>query len=167
MANLIRRDNNNREVSRQEGTEQRWDPFRVVDTLLRWDPFRWDNGLVARGGEFSPRFDIKEVKNAYMLKADLPGVRDEDVQVSLNGNLLTVSGKREEEHREEGEQYYALERSYGTFTRSFVLPDGIDGDNIHADLKGGVLTIQIPKRPEAQPKKITLSKSDSGAGAKA
>ena len=87
-------------------------------------------------------------------------------QVSLNGNLLTVSGKREEEHREEGEQYYALERSSGSFTRSFSLPDGIDGDNISADLKGGVLTIQIPKRPEAQPKKITLSKSDAG-GAKA
>jgi len=164
MANLIRRDN--REVGRQEGSEQRWDPFRMMDTLLRWDPFRWDNGLVARGGEFVPRFDIKETKNTYVLKADLPGVREEDVQVSLNGNLLAVSGKREEEHRDEGEQYYAVERTYGTFSRSFALPDGIDGDTISADLKGGVLSIQIPKRPEAQPKKISLSKRDSG-GAKA
>ena len=164
MANLIRRDN--RDVGRPEGSEQRWDPFRMMDTLLRWDPFRWDNGLAARGGEFVPRFDIKEAKNTYVLKADLPGVREEDVQVSLNGNLLAVSGKREEEHREEGEQYYTVERSCGTFSRSFVLPDGIDGDNISADLKGGVLTIQIPKRPEAQPKKIALSRSDS-SGAKA
>jgi len=164
MANLVRREN--RDVARQEGSEQRWDPFRMMDTLLRWDPFRWDNGLAARGGEFVPRFDIKETKNNYVLKADLPGVRDEDVQVSLNGNLLAVSGKREEEHRDEGEQYYAVERSYGTFSRSFALPDGIDGDNISADLKGGVLTIQIPKRPEAQPKKISLSKSES-SGAKA
>lgn len=166
MANLVRREN--REPARQTGNDYRWDPFRMMDAFLRWDPFRSDNNLLSGGGEYNPRFDVKENKNAYLLRADLPGVKEEDVDVSLNGNLLTVSGKRDDERREEGEQYYSLERSYGTFSRSFSLPDGIDAGGITADLKSGVLTVQIPKRPEAQPRKITVGKSgDPTGGAKA
>jgi HSP20 family protein len=139
-----------------------------MDAFLRWDPFRGDNSLLSRGGEFVPRFDVKETKNHYELRADLPGVKEEDVDVSVNGNLLTVSGKREDEHREEGEQYYSVERSHGSFSRSFSMPDGIDSGSITAELKAGVLTVQIPKRPEAQPRKITLGKSgDNSGGAKA
>ncbi len=157
---LIRREN--REFARQESPEYRntfWDPFRVMDVFLRWDPTRADNGLTARGGEFVPRFDVKETRNAYELRADLPGVKDEDVEVSLNGNLLTVSGKREEEHRQEGDQYFTLERSYGTFSRSFALPDNVDAEHITADLRSGVLSLQIPKKPEAQPKKISIGRT--------
>lgn len=167
MANLVRREN--REPARQEMNDTRWDPFRVMDAFLRWDPFRGENNnLLSRGGEFSPRFDVKENKNAYVLHGDLPGVKDEHVDVSLNGNLLTVSGKREDEHREESDQYYSVERSYGTFSRSFALPEGIDSGAITADLKNGVLTVQIPKRPESQPRKISLGKgNDTGGAAKA
>jgi len=164
MANLVRREN--REVSRGGGAGggYRLDPFRVMDALLRWDPFRDDLSAAQpwTGGEFVPRFDVKETKDAYVLKADLPGVKDEEVEVSLNGNTLTISGKREEEHKEEGEQYYAIERSYGTFARSFSLPDTVDSEHVSAELKNGVLTIHMPKRPEAQPKKIEIGK---GAGA--
>lgn len=158
MANLVRRES--REPARQDANEYRWDPFRVMDAFLRWDPFRGENSLLSRGGgEFVPRFDVKESKNHYVVRADLPGVKDDDVDVSVNGNLLTISGKRDDEHREEGDQYYSVERSHGSFSRSFSMPDGIDGEGITADLKAGVLTVQIPKRPEAQPRKITLGKN--------
>ena len=160
MSNLVRREN--REPTRQNANEYRWDPFRVMAAFLRCDPFRSEGNLLSRGGEYMPHFDVKENKGAYVLTADLPGVKDEDVDVSLNGNLLTVSGKREDERREDGEQYYSVERSHGTFSRSFSLPDGIDGGAISADLKSGVLTVQIPKRPESQPRKITVGKPGEG-----
>jgi HSP20 family protein len=135
-----------------------------MDAFLRWDPFRGENSLLSRGGEFVPRFDVKEGKNTYVVRADLPGVKDDDVDVSVNGNLLTISGKRDDEHREDGDQYYSVERSYGTFSRSFAMPDGIDGEGITAELKAGVLTVQIPKRPEAQPRKIALGKGADKTG---
>ena len=163
---LIRRENN-REASRQNTPEYHWDPFRVMDTLLRWDPFRYDTGLRPSSGEFAPRFDVKEVKEAYVIKADLPGVKQDGVEVSVNGSLLTVSGRREEEQRNEGEQYFTYERRYGSFSRSFALPDTADAQNVTADLKDGVLVIQVPKRPEAQPKKITIGPGAEASKAKA
>jgi HSP20 family protein len=165
---LIRRENNNnREVARQSAPEYHWDPFRMVDTLLRWDPFRYDTGLRASGAEFAPRFDVKEVKDAYIIKADLPGVKQDAVEVSVNGSLLTVSGRREEEQRNEGEQYFTFERSYGSFSRSFALPDTADAQNVTADLKDGELVIRVPKRPEAQPKKISIGQGADAGKAKA
>ena len=167
MALIRRENNNNREVARQGAPEYHWDPFRMVDTLLRWDPFRYDTGLRASGVEFAPRFDVKEVKDAYVIKADLPGVKQDAVEVSVNGSLLTVSGRREEEQRNEGEQYFTFERSYGSFSRSFALPDTADAQNVSADLKDGVLVIQVPKRPEAQPKKISIGQGADAGKAKA
>ena len=158
MANLIRRDN--REVARGAGSDYRMDPFRVMDALLRWDPFRGgDWGAIASSGpEFTPRFDVKEIKDAYVIKADLPGVKEEALDVSLNGNLLTISGKRDADHHEEGDVYYAMERSHGGFARSFTMPESVDGDGVTADLKNGVLTVQIPKKPEAQPRRIAIGR---------
>jgi HSP20 family protein len=156
MLNLIKRQN--RDVARSAGPEHRLDPFRVMDALLRWDPFRGDWGGVGQNLEFVPRFDVKETQDAYVISADLPGVKDEELNVSLSGNLLTISGTREDEHREEGESYYAIERSHGSFARSFTMPDGVDGESVTADLKQGVLTVRIPKKPEAQPKRIAIGK---------
>jgi HSP20 family protein len=156
MANLVKREN--REVARSASPEYRLDPFRMMDALLRWDPFRGDRGGFNQNLDFIPGFDVKEIKDAFVIRADLPGVKDEDVQVSLSGNLLTISGKREEEHREQGETYYAMERSYGNFARSFTMPDGVDGASVTADLKNGVLTVQIPKKLEAQPRRIAIGK---------
>src|SRR4029079_6660825 len=156
MANLIKREN--RDVTRSASPEHRLDPFRMMDALLRWDPFRGDWGGVSQTPDFAPRFDVKETKDAYVISADLPGVKDEELEVSLSGNLLTISGKREEEHREEGESTYAMERSHGSFARSFTMPDGVDAENVTADLKHGVLTLRIPKKPETQPKRIAIGK---------
>jgi HSP20 family protein len=155
MANLIRH-NSNREMGRergQGGQEYAWDPFRMMDALLRWDPFR--SGL-GDGGGFTPAFDVKETKDAYVVRADLPGVRESDVDVSVTGNVVTVSGRREQENREEGDQFFALERSYGTFMRTLTLPEGADVENIKAELKEGVLALTIPKRPEVQPRRISI-----------
>jgi HSP20 family protein len=165
MANLIKREN--RDVARSARSEQQLDPFRMMDALLRWDPFRGDWGGLGQSLDFVPGFDVKEVKDAYVINADLPGVKDEELNVSLSGNLLTISGTREEEQREEGESYYAMERSHGSFARSFTMPDGVDSEGVTAELKQGVLTVRIPKKPDAQPKRIAIGKGSDDVKAKA
>jgi len=131
-----------------------------MNALLRWDPFRDDPSTQPSwpGAEFTPRFDVRETKGEYLIQADLPGVKEDEIEVSQSGNMLTISGKREDEHKEEGEQYYAMERSYGSFARTFTLPDSVDGEHVTADLKSGVLAVHVPKRPEAQSKKIAIGK---------
>jgi HSP20 family protein len=106
---------------------------------------------------FIPDVDIQDTPTAYVFKADLPGMKEKDVEVSLTGNRLTLSGKREEEKREEKASYYACERSYGAFTRSFTLPAGVDSQHVLADLKDGVLKVTVPKRADVQPKKIPVN----------
>ncbi len=134
----------------------RTDPFELVRQMLRWDPFREIVSAAGTPSAFAPAFEVKETGDAYLFRADLPGVAEKDVEISLTGNRLTVNGKREAEEREEGENYYALERSYGAFTRSFTLPEGVDADKVDAELRNGVLTVRIPKLPETLPKKISV-----------
>jgi HSP20 family protein len=156
--NLIRREK--KDVTRPRPQES-WDPFRMMDALLRWDPFADTGpGLLHRTETFLPRFDVKESKDGYVIRADLPGVAEKDLDVSLSGNVLTISGHRADERKQEDERYYAMERSYGEFTRSFALPDGADAEHVHADLKDGVLTIALPKKAEAQARKITVGTGD-------
>lgn len=135
-----------------------WEPFRAMRELMRWDPFSEMlpslSGIEAAA--FSPNFDVKETKEAFVFTADLPGVKESDLEVRLTQNRLTISGKRESEKVEKTDQYYASERSYGSFTRAFTLPEGIQSDKIQAELKSGVLTLAVPKKPEAQPKKIEV-----------
>src|SRR4051812_38560040 len=146
MANLMKTEN--REAARSAGPEYRWDPFRMMDALFRWDPFRADwSGSTGRD-EFIPRFDVKDTKDAYVIKADLPGVKEEQLEVAVNGNTISISGKREEERREESDHYYAMERSTGSFTRNFAMPDTADPEGVSAELRSGVLTVQIAKKPE-------------------
>lgn len=153
--NLVKR--SDREISRGGGAEYRWDPFRAMDALLRWDPLR--DELASWNGGYAPRFDVKEANDGYLIKADLPGLKEEDLDISLSGNMLSISGKRDAERTEEGEQYFTMERHHGSFSRSFSLPDSADGEHVTADLKNGVLTVHIAKRPEAQPKKIAIGKA--------
>jgi HSP20 family protein len=158
MANLIRRQPP-QEVTPSSST---WDPFRVVRDVFRWDPFREMEAVLGadyrNAGPFSPTFDIKETKEAYVFRADLPGVKDEDLEIALAGNQLTISGHREQETREQGDTYYTTERSYGSFSRSFALPEGTDSENVSAELKNGVLLVNVPKKPEVQTRKIAIGK---------
>lgn len=149
MANLIRRkDTGSLEPSRF------FDPFEVMRDLMRWDPFA-EIGPSA-GGMFVPSFDVKETKDAYVFTADLPGVKESDLELSLTGNRLTISGKREEEKKEQDDRWFAFERTYGSFSRAFTLPEGIDGENVGAELKDGVLRVTVSKKPEMKPRKIEL-----------
>src|SRR5687767_2932815 len=134
-----------------------WDPFRVMREMMRWDPF--SEMLPIAGGEaaFAPAFEVKETKEAFVFKADLPGIQEKDLDVKLTQNRLSITGKREQEKSEKGDTFYTYERSYGSFTRAFTLPEGVEGNKIKAELKEGVLTLTVPKRPEHQPKKISVS----------
>ena len=133
-----------------------FDPYRVARELFRWDPFREMVPWGANETGFVPAFEVKETKDAYIFKADLPGVNEEDLEIFQTGNRLTITGRREAEKEEGDERYYAYERSYGSFTRSFTLPDGVDSEHITGELKNGVLQAIVPKKPEAQPRKISL-----------
>jgi HSP20 family protein len=122
--------------------------------LLAWDPFFAGRQVTA----FSPAFEVKETNDAFVLRADLPGVADKDLDISLHNNVLTVSGSRSAEERKEGETYALYERQYGSFSRGFSLPDTADGEKIDAKLDAGVLTLTIGKRIEAKPRKISVSR---------
>jgi HSP20 family protein len=161
MANLIRR------TGRGGLEPTRFDPFEMMRDMMRWDPFAELGAAGERELAFAPSFEVKETKDAYLFKADLPGVKEEDLDISLTGNRLTVSGHREEEKRDEGDRYYTYERSYGTFSRSFTLPEGVDVEHANAELKDGVLTINVAKRPEVKPKKIEVTKLAPGKSDKA
>jgi len=135
-----------------------FEPFGLMRNLVRWDPFR-DIEFPEIQGAYLPSFDVKEIANGYVFTADLPGVKQEDLDINLTGNRLTITGKREAEERKEGENFFACERSFGNFSRTFSLPEGVDANRVSAELKNGVLTLTVPKVPEIQPKKITIQAS--------
>jgi len=133
------------------------EPYRVFRDLLRWDPFQEMTPLWPDiGPAYLVPFEVKETKDAFQFKADVPGMKEQDVDVTLTGNRLTISGKRSSEKEETGDAYYTCERSYGSFSRSFTLPDGIDPEHIQANLNAGVLTVAVGKKAEFKPKKIAV-----------
>jgi HSP20 family protein len=159
MANIaVRKENETRKAPTGPAREQyRLEPFRTMRELLHWDPFREMAPLLPEGpAGFIPSFEVKETKDGYVFTADVPGVKDSDLDVTLSGNRLTVAGKREAEKQEQTDTYFTYERSYGDFTRAFTLPDGIDPNAVSAELKDGVLTLTVKKTPETQPKKIAI-----------
>jgi HSP20 family protein len=161
MANLVRRSRD-----REPGLLGRFDPLRTVRDFTRWDPLRdlmgWDpfaefSGLGRTGGtSYLPDMEVRETPDAFVINADVPGVQEKDIDVSIAGNMLTVSGKREEEARDEGDQYVAYERSYGSFCRCFTLPEGSEAENVKADLKNGVLTVTVPKAAGTHARRIPI-----------
>jgi HSP20 family protein len=130
------------------------DPFQVARELLSWDPFSGARQVSA----YVPPFEVKENNEAFVLKADVPGVAEADLDIAVHNNVLTISGTRQAEERKEGESFALYERQYGSFSRSFSLPDTADGERIEAKLEGGVLNLTIWKKAEAKPRKIELKK---------
>ena len=106
---------------------------------------------------WTPRMDVKESEDAYILHADLPGLKQNDVKITLNDHVLTISGERKHEEEKKNEKYHYVERAYGSFQRSFTLPSSINGDKIKAEYKDGVLNITLPKTEESKPKEIAIS----------
>ena len=163
MANLIRK--TEREQTPSRTSQSAWDPFRIMESMLEWDPF---SSLAPSFGtgvaqSYMPRFDVKETQDRYTFTADLPGIKEDDLNISLTGNRLVISGKREAEESKEEGQYHLYERSYGTFSRSFSLPEGVNPDEVTANLKDGVLTVTVGKKPEVQPKRIQLGVNGAAA----
>ena len=160
MSNIaIQRDTANQPSQPSRYVARDWDPFRAMRELIHWHPFAElaPSFGAFESAAFAPAFDVKETKEEFVFRADVPGVKDADLDIKLTQNRLSVSGKRESEKTEKTDTFYATERSYGSFTRSFTLPDGVDADKIRAELKEGVLTLSIPKKPESQPKKIAVT----------
>jgi HSP20 family protein len=156
MANIIRRHSGAGPV--EPATPRTWEPARIFRELMGWDPFaEMIPSLGGREVAFAPSFEVKESKDGYVFYADLPGVRDEDLELHVSANRLTISGKREAEETKEDEKYYAYERSYGSFTRTFTLPDDASVEQIDARLEKGVLTVRVAKAAEARPRKIELA----------
>ncbi len=156
MAIEVRR--NGEAIKPAAPTRERLTPFRAMRELLNWDPFReMAPALPELTAEFAPSFDIKETADGYVFTADVPGVKESDLDINVSGNRLRISGKREEEKEEKSAQYYAYERSFGSFARSFTLPEGADTSKVNAELKDGVLTLSIGKTRQAQAQKIAIN----------
>lgn len=106
---------------------------------------------------WTPRMDVKESEDAYILHADLPGLKQDEVKITLNDHVLTISGERKHADEKKNEKYHFIERAYGSFQRSFSLPSSINGEKIKAEYKEGVLNITLPKSEESKPKEIAIS----------
>jgi len=148
-------------VKKSAGAVPEWNPMRAMRDLLRWDPFRemapFAANAALEAATFSPSFEVTENKDVYLFKADVPGVKREDLEITTNGNRVQIWGKREQESETKSDTIYAYERQYGSFSRSFTLPDGADLEHAKSELKDGVLTLAVPKKPGAQSKRIAIS----------
>lgn len=144
---------------------RRLEPLRWMQDVFSWDPFReMTAGLLPSGSLFSPDFEIAETSDGYIFTGDIPGLSASDIDISVSGNRLSISGKREQVHNAEDASYYCCERAYGSFVRSFTLPRGADLEHIVADVKNGVLTVVVPKSPETQPRKIAIGAGSDRGG---
>ena len=108
-----------------------------------------------------PAMDLIETADHYVLRADLPGLDDDDVTIQLEDNVLTISGERKTRHEQHEEGYYRIERAFGNFTRSLTLPDGIDADAVQAQFDRGVLEIRIPKPEQKKPRQVQITLGDN------
>ena len=148
-----------------------------MNTLIRWDPFKEMEDLQSRFAklfgltpertgngdkeqmivtEWVPSVDIVEDEKEWLVKADLPEVQKENVKVTVENGVLTITGERKFEKEEKEKKYHRIERSYGTFLRSFTLPDAADGTKVSAEFKDGVLKVHLPKSEKAKPKAVEV-----------
>jgi HSP20 family protein len=143
----------------------RWDPIRELDSLQGdmnrlFDRFfeggRTANGSTAR--RWIPAMDLVETEDHLVLRGDLPGMTEDDVDIEIKDNVLTVSGERKSESEDKREGYHRVERSFGGFSRSLTLPQGIDPERVDAKFENGVLEVQIPKPAEAKPTRVQIGK---------
>ena len=138
------------------------DPFAALRREMNalFDDF-FPGAGVASGplGSFMPRVDVKETGGEIRVTAEMPGIEEKDVEISLDGDMLTIKGEKKEEKEEKGEDSYRLERSYGSFRRSVALPCAVNADKASAKFKQGVLTVTLPKAAESKKKTIQVKAS--------
>ena len=141
----------------------RWEPVRELNTLQSemnrlFNTF-FDTPTGGNGGglrRWVPAMDLVETDDHFVLRADLPGLSEKDVDIELEDNVLTIAGERKTEHEDKKEGFYRVERSFGQFRRSLTLPDGVDADGITAAFDKGVLEVRIPKPEERKPRRVAI-----------
>jgi HSP20 family protein len=149
-------------------TLTRWEPWREMTTLRRAfdrffdEPFEPRFMMPWRLDEFEPAVDVVEDENAYIVKAAMPGVKPEDVEVTLQNNVLTLKGAAKADKEINEEHYHLRERRYGSFMRSLTLPASVKAEQIEAKHEDGVLTVRLPKTEEDKPKKIAVKAMTNG-----
>ncbi|MBA2483259.1 MAG: Hsp20/alpha crystallin family protein [Nitrosomonas sp.] len=137
----------------------RYEPWGLLNQLQRELERGTAEGSTATA-EWAPAVDIKEEADKFVLHADIPGVKPEEIDISMDGDVLTIKGEKKTEATTEKEHFKRVERTYGSFYRRFSLPDTANPDEIAAVSRNGVLVITIPKRQAVQPKKINVSSTD-------
>lgn len=140
----------------------KWEPLReiedVFDRYARALGRTSDRGQeLITAGDWSPRVDISETDSEFVIKAEIPEVSKENIKVSMDNGVLTIRGERKQEKEEKGKKFHRVERYYGSFVRSFTLPDNVDEARVKATFKDGMLNLQIPKTAEAKPKSIEVN----------
>ena len=123
-------------------------------------------GQTDQARRWVPPVDLVEAEDHFVLRADLPGLREGDVNIEVQDGMLTISGERKAEHEQRERGWYRIERSFGSFNRSLTLPDGVDPDRIAASFSDGVLEVRIPKPDERKPRRISISSSGGGGNGK-
>ena len=139
----------------------RWEPVREMDTLQSEMNRLFDGFFGARSGNgtgrrWVPAMDLVETETDFVLRADLPGMAEDDVVIEVKDNVLTLSGERKAEHENKDEGYYRVERAFGSFSRSLTLPEGVDAESVTANFDAGVLEVRIPKPAERKPQRIRI-----------
>ena len=140
----------------------KWEPFRELSVMrdqmdrLMGSFFRGDT---SQKGLMVPELDVSETDDEILVKADLPGVDEKDLSVSLSGTNLLIKGEKKEEKEEKGKHFHRIERSFGSFQRTIALPVAVDSSRIKAEYNKGVLEIHLPKKPEAKPQQIPVTQS--------
>lgn len=152
--------------------ESRWNPFKEMEDLhsrlsslmgsslgrvpMRGESAKEENLAVS---EWAPLVDISEDEKEYLIKAELPEVKKDDIKLNVQDDVLTITGERKYEKEEKGKKYHRVERSYGSFLRSFTLPENADGTKVSAEYKDGLLMVRLPKSEKAKPKAIEVKVS--------
>ncbi|HWZ61454.1 MAG TPA: Hsp20/alpha crystallin family protein [Steroidobacteraceae bacterium] len=139
----------------------RWEPFTAMDDMLNRFPAwfgRWPRlpGALETSSEWAPSVDISETEGEYLIRASLPGVKKEDAKVMIEDGMLTLSGERQQQEEQKDEKFHKMESFYGSFSRSFALPDAVDENAVRADSKDGVLTVHVPKARVETKKPTTI-----------
>ena len=151
-------------LARWEPLKTRMNPFRELEemekrlsTIFGRQSLRPDGEKEAMTmAEWSPLVDISEDEKEYIIKAEIPEIKKEDVKLTVQDNVLTISGERKSEKEEKGKKYHRVERTYGSFLRSFTLPEDADGSKVAAEYKDGMLNVRLPKSEKAKPKSIEV-----------
>lgn len=145
-------------------TLTRWEPFREMANLSRMmdrffdEPLGEMPVLWRRGDGYNLALDVAEQEDKYIVKASVPGIKPEDVEITLTDNVLTIKGETKDEQETKEENYHLRERRFGSFMRSIALPNSVDADKIEAVNEHGVLTLTLPKAEAVKPKRIEVKK---------